>query len=126
MQHPILREEVFGPYSLLVICNNPAQMKQVLDSVKGQLTVSLMATEKDWKGHAEFLQTAIQTAGRIICNGVPTGVEVCSAMVHGGPFPATTDSRFTAVGIQSVRRWLRPVAFQNFPEHLLPEELRRK
>ena len=124
LQHPILREEVFGPYSLLVICNNPAQMKQVLDSVQGQLTVSLMATEQDWKAHAEFLQTAIQTAGRIICNGVPTGVEVCSAMVHGGPFPATTDSRFTAVGIQSVRRWLRPVAFQNFPEDWLPEPLK--
>ena len=64
-------------------------------------------------------------AGRIVCNGVPTGVEVCDAMVHGGPFPATTDSRFTAVGVQSIKRWLRPVAFQNFPDTLLPDELKR-
>ncbi|MFN7586815.1 MAG: aldehyde dehydrogenase (NADP(+)), partial [Bacteroidota bacterium] len=75
--------------------------------------------------HADFIQAAIPVAGRLIHNGVPTGVEVCEAMVHGGPFPATTDSRFTAVGIQSVKRWLRPVAFQNFPENWLPPELQK-
>jgi NADP-dependent aldehyde dehydrogenase len=86
----------------------------------------MMATEEDWNSHARFLQAAVPVAGRIICNGVPTGVEVCEAMVHGGPFPASTDSRFTAVGIQSVKRWLRPVAFQNFPQDWLPEALKTK
>jgi NADP-dependent aldehyde dehydrogenase len=85
-----------------------------------------MATEADWNEHAEFLQASIPIAGRLICNGVPTGVEVCDAMVHGGPFPATTDSRFTAVGTQSVKRWLRPVAFQNFPQTWLPKELQQR
>lgn len=120
---PALREEVFGPFSLLVTCKNKDEMMQVLGTVKGQLTVSLMATEVDWYDHAEFLQASIPIAGRLICNGVPTGVEVCDAMVHGGPYPATTDSRFTAVGTQSVKRWLRPVAFQNFPPTWLPKEL---
>ena len=124
LQQPSLREEVFGPFSLLVTCSNSAEMMAVLASVQGQLTVSMMATEADWNDHAQFLQAAVPVAGRIIYNGVPTGVEVCEAMVHGGPFPATTDSRFTAVGIQSVKRWLRPVAFQNFPEQWLPAALR--
>lgn len=126
LQQPELREEVFGPFSLLVICSNPSEMMAVLSSVQGQLTVSMMATEEDWNSHARFLQAAVPVAGRIICNGVPTGVEVCEAMVHGGPFPASTDSRFTAVGIQSVKRWLRPVAFQNFPQDWLPEALKTK
>ena len=126
MEQPLLREEVFGPFSLLVTCKNKDEMMQVLGAVKGQLTVSLMATEADWNEHAEFLQASIPIAGRLICNGVPTGVEVCDAMVHGGPFPATTDSRFTAVGTQSVKRWLRPVAFQNFPQTWLPKELQQR
>lgn len=125
LQEPVLKEEVFGPFSLLVICRDRGEMLQVLGAVQGQLTVSLMATESDFSAHAEFIQAAIPIAGRLIHNGVPTGVEVCEAMVHGGPFPATTDSRFTAVGTQSVKRWLRPVAFQNFPENWLPKELQK-
>ena len=121
----MLKEEVFGPFSLLVICKNEQEMLQVLQSVQGQLTVSMMATENDFFHHPDFIQAAIPVAGRLIHNGVPTGVEVCEAMVHGGPFPATTDSRFTAVGTQSVKRWLRPVAFQNFPENRLPIELQK-
>lgn len=123
LAEPVLKEEVFGPFSLLVICKSEQQMMQVLESVQGQLTVSMMATQSDFISHADFIQAAIPVAGRLIHNGVPTGVEVCEAMVHGGPFPATTDSRFTAVGTQSVKRWLRPVAFQNFPEKWLPPEL---
>jgi NADP-dependent aldehyde dehydrogenase len=84
-----------------------------------------MGTDKDFAAFANVVQEASLVAGRIVCNGVPTGVEVCDAMVHGGPFPATTDSRFTAVGVQSIKRWLRPVAFQNFPDSLLPDELKR-
>jgi NADP-dependent aldehyde dehydrogenase len=125
LQEQLLREEVFGPFSLLVICQNKEQMMQVLRAVQGQLTLTMMATESDFTNHAEFIQAAIPIAGRLIHNGVPTGVEVCEAMVHGGPFPATTDSRFTAVGTQSVKRWLRPVAFQNFPENWLPKELQK-
>ena len=125
LAEPVLKEEVFGPFSLLVICKSEQQMMQVLESVQGQLTVSMMATQSDFISHADFIQAAIPVAGRLIHNGVPTGVEVCEAMVHGGPFPATTDSRFTAVGTQSVKRWLRPVAFQNFPENWLPPELQK-
>lgn len=125
LAEPVLKEEVFGPFSLLVICKNEQEMLQVLQSVQGQLTVSMMATENDFVHHPDFIQAAIPVAGRLIHNGVPTGVEVCEAMVHGGPFPATTDSRFTAVGTQSVKRWLRPVAFQNFSEAWLPMELHK-
>lgn len=123
--NPQLKEEVFGPYSLVVVAENTNQMLEVLQFVKGQLTASLMATDADFSQYGFFIQEAIQVAGRVICNGVPTGVEVCDAMVHGGPFPSTTDSRFTAVGIEAARRWVRPVAFQNFPDALLPEELKR-
>ena len=123
--NPTLHEEIFGPYSLLVVAESAEQMMAVLQIVKGQLTTSLMGTDKDFTAFAYVVQEASLVAGRIVCNGVPTGVEVCDAMVHGGPFPATTDSRFTAVGVQSIKRWLRPVAFQNFPDTLLPDELKR-
>lgn len=125
LQNTQLKEEVFGPYSLVVVADDANQMLEVLQSVKGQLTTSLMGTDTDFSQYASFIQEATQVAGRVICNGVPTGVEVCDAMVHGGPFPATTDSRFTAVGVEAVKRWLRPVAFQNFPDALLPDELKR-
>jgi NADP-dependent aldehyde dehydrogenase len=123
--NPTLHEEIFGPYSLMVVADSAEQMMAVLRIVKGQLTTSLMGTDKDFAALAYVVQEASLVAGRIVCNGVPTGVEVCDAMVHGGPFPATTDSRFTAVGVQSIKRWLRPVAFQNFPDTLLPDELKR-
>ena len=125
LHNPTLHEEIFGPYSLLVVAESAEQMMAVLQIVKGQLTTSLMGTDKDFAVFAYVIQEASLVAGRIVCNGVPTGVEVCDAMVHGGPFPATTDSRFTAVGVQSIKRWLRPVAFQNFPDTLLPDELKR-
>ena len=124
LYNPTLHEEIFGPYSLLVVADSAEQMMAVLRIVKGQLTTSLMGTDKDFAAFAYVVQEASLVAGRIVCNGVPTGVEVCDAMVHGGPFPATTDSRFTAVGVQSIKRWLRPVAFQNFPDTLLPDELK--
>jgi NADP-dependent aldehyde dehydrogenase len=123
--NPTLHDEIFGPYSLMVVAASAEQMLLVLRIVKGQLTTSLMGTDKDFAAFANVVQEASLVAGRIVCNGVPTGVEVCDAMVHGGPFPATTDSRFTAVGVQSIKRWLRPVAFQNFPDSLLPDELKR-
>lgn len=118
-----LREEIFGPYSLLVQCDNETEMEQVMNSLGGQLTATLMATEEDLQQHAGLLDRCLQTAGRVIVNEVPTGVEVCASMVHGGPFPAASDPRFTSVGASAIQRWVRPVCFQNFPEHLLPEAL---
>ena len=83
-----------------------------------------MGTDSDFTDFSSLLDIAPSIAGRILINGVPTGVEVCPSMVHGGPFPASTDSRFTAVGIEAVKRWVRPVAYQNFPDALLPEALK--
>ena len=101
-----------------------AEMILVWKSLKGQLTTSVMATDTDLSNHPEVVSTAISIAGRIVFNSVPTGVEVCPSMVHGGPYPACTDSRFTAVGVYAAKRWLRPICFQNCPQELLPEELK--
>lgn len=126
LQNPHLHEEVFGPFSLMVICKNAAQLAQALDALGGQLTCSLWAEPEDLQAMPELLHIARGKAGRIVLNGVPTGVAVAPAMTHGGPFPASTDSRFTAVGIHAVRRWVRPVSFQNFTDDLLPDELKNK
>jgi NADP-dependent aldehyde dehydrogenase len=124
LKDPLLHEEVFGPYSLLVKCTGIGEMEAVWKSLAGQLTTTLMGTDKDFADHAGLLDIAPSIAGRIIFNGVPTGVEVCPSMVHGGPFPACTDSRFTAVGTGSVKRWVRPVCYQNCPPSLLPDALK--
>ncbi|UYQ94839.1 aldehyde dehydrogenase (NADP(+)) [Chitinophaga horti] len=118
-----LREEVFGPFSLVVVCENKAELVQVLKSLKGQLTTTLMATPTDIQANRDILDLQATLAGRIILNAAPTGVEVCAAMVHGGPFPATTDARFTSVGSSAIQRWVRPVCFQGFTDDMLPEEL---
>ncbi len=124
LNDPLLHEEVFGPYSLLVKCKNIDQLKAVWRSLAGQLTTTLMGTDKDLSDHKDLMDIAPSIAGRIVFNGVPTGVEVCPSMVHGGPFPASTDSRFTAVGIGAVKRWVRPVCYQNCPDTLLPDALK--
>ncbi len=123
LANPLLHEEVFGPYSLLVKCKDSNQLTKAWMAVSGQLTTSLMGTDEDLKAHTQLVDMATGIAGRLVFNSVPTGVEVCPAMVHGGPFPASTDGRFTAVGINAVKRWVRPVCFQNCPAYLLPEEL---
>ncbi|MDQ2864310.1 MAG: aldehyde dehydrogenase (NADP(+)), partial [Bacteroidota bacterium] len=115
LKNPVLHEEVFGPYSMMVKCKDADELKRVWMAVSGQLTTSLMGTDKDFKEHKDLIEEASNIAGRINFNNPPTGVEVCPSMVHGGPYPATTDSRFTAVGINSVKRWVRPVCFQNCP-----------
>ncbi len=125
LQNPLLHEEVFGPYSLLVKCTNAEELIAVWKSLAGQLTTTLMGTDKDFADHSSLLSIAPLIAGRIVFNGVPTGVEVCPSMVHGGPFPACTDSRFTAVGIAAVKRWVRPVCYQNCPDNLLPDALKQ-
>jgi len=117
-------EEVFGPYSLAVICDDKEQLKQCLQKLKGQLTSSIMATEKDIEDYADVIELQHTLAGRILLNNAPTGVEVCSSMVHGGPYPATTDARFTSVGTTAIKRWVRPISLQNFNDDMLPEALK--
>jgi NADP-dependent aldehyde dehydrogenase len=123
LNNPVLHQEVFGPYSLLIKCQNADEMKQVVLHIEGQLTSTLMATNEDMSSHPEILDAIQDVCGRLIMNGVPTGVEVCLSMQHGGPYPATTDSRFTSVGADGIRRFARPLCYQNFPDHLLPKEL---
>lgn len=122
--NPLLHQEVFGPYSLLIRCENKDEMLQVAQHLEGQLTATLMATENDIRNNDNLVEAVKNICGRIIMNGVPTGVEVCLSMQHGGPFPATTDSRFGSVGADAIKRFARPVAFQNWPDELLPEELK--
>ena len=117
-------EEVFGPFSLLVECENQEQLEQVVKALPGQLTTTLIAEGSDFTQYATLFDRAEDIAGRMIVNGVPTGVEVCDSQHHGGPFPATTDGRFGAVGADALKRFARPVAYQNFPEDMLPEELK--
>jgi NADP-dependent aldehyde dehydrogenase len=111
-QNRKLQEEVFGPHSLLIVCAVISELQSCIQSLSGQLTASIFASAEELKKHSFILFDLQQIAGRIILNGVPTGVEVCDSMHHGGPFPATTDSRFTAVGKDAIWRFLRAVTFQ--------------
>jgi NADP-dependent aldehyde dehydrogenase len=99
-------------------------MVDVAKHIEGQLTATLMATEDDILDHKELVDLVKNICGRFILNGVPTGVEVCLSMQHGGPFPATTDSRFTSVGADGIKRFARPICYQNWPDELLPPELK--
>ncbi|HEY2727480.1 MAG TPA: aldehyde dehydrogenase (NADP(+)) [Parafilimonas sp.] len=116
-------EEVFGPYSLAIICDNKEQLMQCLQKLQGQLTSTIMATDNDIADYADVIELQHTLAGRIVLNNVPTGVEVCASMVHGGPYPATTDARFTSVGTTAIKRWVRPICLQNFYNDMLPDEL---
>lgn len=124
LKNPLLAEEVFGPFSLVIKCKDINELHTVVSHLNGQLTASIFGDEVEVAKHSSLVNTLVEKAGRLIVNGVPTGVEVCPSMNHGGPYPATTDSRFTAVGIDAIRRFVRPVAFQSFPDSLLPEELK--
>lgn len=124
LKNHLLAEEVFGPFSLIVKCKDVAELNAVISNGHGQLTSSLIGSQEEIAKHKNMLNVLIEKAGRLIVNGVPTGVEVCPSMNHGGPFPATTDARFTAVGTDAIKRFVRPVSFQNFPDSLLPDELK--
>jgi 2,5-dioxopentanoate dehydrogenase len=124
LNNPVLHQEVFGPYSLVIRCADEAELLKVTQHLEGQLTATLMATEQDMLGHGELVEAVQDICGRFILNSVPTGVEVCLAMHHGGPFPASTDSRFTSVGADGIKRFARPVSYQGWPDSLLPEELK--
>lgn len=122
--NPKLREEIFGPYSLLVVAADVAELEAVIDVLEGQLTVTLMAEKQELQQYTTLVNKLTDKTGRIILNGVPTGVEVCAAMQHGGPFPATNDSRFTSVGSTAINRFVRPLAYQDWDDALLPDELK--
>jgi alpha-ketoglutaric semialdehyde dehydrogenase len=118
------KEEVFGPYSMLVVADDIAQLEQVISSLHGQLTATVMAEKEELPNYRRITDKLANLAGRVILNNPPTGVEVGNAIQHGGPFPATSDSRFTSVGTSSVKRFVRPVCWQNWSDDLLPDELK--
>ncbi|SNR80680.1 aldehyde dehydrogenase (NADP(+)) [Lutibacter flavus] len=120
-----LHQEVFGPFSMIVQCENTAQLEEIISKLEGQLTGTILA-ENELENYGNIVDALQNRVGRIIFNGVPTGVEVCPSMVHGGPYPASTDSRFTAVGTESIKRWVRPFSFQSWPNELLPNELKNE
>jgi len=124
LNNPTLHQEVFGPFSMVVQCDDFKQLTNIISNLEGQLTGTILAENDEIKNHLDIISALQNRVGRLIFNGVPTGVEVCEAMQHGGPYPASTDSRFTAVGVQSIKRWVRPVSYQNWPNDLLPDALK--
>jgi alpha-ketoglutaric semialdehyde dehydrogenase len=121
---PAMRDEVFGASSILVRCPDVDTMREILESLEGQLTITLQMDEADLPYAQKLLPVLERKAGRLLVNGFPTGVEVSHAMVHGGPYPSTADGRSTSVGSYAIHRFLRPVCYQDFPQALLPEALR--
>lgn len=124
LKNPKLHQEVFGPFSVIVRCADAKELEQVLDKLEGQLTGTILGSAEEVLKHSQIVDALQGRVGRILFNGVPTGVEVCPAMQHGGPFPASTDSRFTSVGMSAIKRWARPVCFQNWPAEALPDALK--
>ena len=122
---PAVQEEVFGSSSVLVRCPDVATMRNLIEEMEGQLTATLQLDDPDDIEPARMLMPVLERkVGRVLVNGWPTGVEVGHAMVHGGPYPSTSDSRTTSVGSLAIRRFLRPVCYQDLPAALLPEALR--
>jgi len=119
-----LAEEVFGPATLTVAANHKSELLAIARKLQGHLTATLWATEEDLQNYADLIRILERKVGRLIRNGFPTGVEVCHSMIHGGPFPATTDSRSTSVGTLAITRFSRLICYQNFSEALLPDELK--
>jgi len=123
-KHPELAEEVFGPFAVLVSAQTMSELEDIAENLEGQLTATVHGTANDLQQAKRLLQILERKAGRLLINGFPTGVEVCPAMNHGGPYPATTDVRFTSVGTAALYRFVRPICYQNFPAPLLPEALK--
>ena len=122
--HRELQEEVFGPFTLLVTARSVNELETAAKSLAGQLTATVHGLPDEIAQFADLIRILERKAGRVLINGYPTGVEVCPAMQHGGPYPASTDSRFTSVGTAAIQRWVRPVCWQNFPEAALPDAIR--
>ena len=126
LRDPHLAKEIFGPSALIIRYSDHQELADLASSLEGQLTATLHGTDADIAGFADLISILEGKAGRLIVNGFPTGVEVCHAMVHGGPFPATSDSRHTSVGTQAIYRFVRPVCYQDFPQLALPDELKNE
>jgi len=124
LRQPDLSEEVFGPSTIHVTASSKDELMKLAVNLEGHLTATLQATEEDLEEYQDLVEVLERKVGRLIINGFPTGVEVCHSMMHGGPFPATTDARSTSVGTAAIARFSRPVSYQSFPQFLLPEELR--
>ncbi|NKI32094.1 aldehyde dehydrogenase (NADP(+)) [Croceivirga thetidis] len=122
--NPRLHEEVFGPFSMVVECEDQKELSTIISDMDGQLTGTIISEENEIDDYNEVVAAMQNRVGRLIFNGVPTGVEVCPSMQHGGPYPASTDSRFGAVGIHAIQRWIRPLSYQNWPNQLLPDALK--
>lgn len=120
----LLEKEVFGPSTLVISGEEDKDLVEVANKLEGHLTATLFGTEKDLENNSDLISVLQRKVGRLIFNGFPTGVQVNHAMIHGGPFPATTDSRSTSVGTTAIDRFVRPVCFQNFPDSQLPDELK--
>lgn len=123
LSDPALSEEIFGPATLLVLAQGKSDILRIVAKLEGQLTGTVHGTAEELAEHADLISALERKVGRVICNGFSTGVEVCHSIVHGGPYPATSDGRSTSVGVQAVVRFTRPVAYQNFLDAALPPEL---
>ncbi|MFT5772070.1 MAG: acyl-CoA reductase-like NAD-dependent aldehyde dehydrogenase [Algoriphagus sp.] len=124
MEDDFFQEEVFGSFALMVVYENTAELMAVAEKLHGQLTISLWGDNDEFNANKELINLLEEKCGRLLFGGVPTGVEVGYAMQHGGPFPATTDSRSTSVGAHAIKRFVRPIAFQDMPQDLLPDALK--
>lgn len=120
LNEPLLQEELFGPAALVVVCDDAEQMNAVAKSLNGQLTGTIHGSDEELQNHQQLVHILSTKVGRVVISGFPTGVEVVPSMMHGGPFPASTDARFTSVGTAAIQRFVRPVCYQNFPNVLLP------
>jgi alpha-ketoglutaric semialdehyde dehydrogenase len=126
IKDPSLEHEIFGPTTLIIRYTDHTELARLASNLEGQLTATLQGTEADILAFGDLIAALENKAGRLIVNGFPTGVEVCHAMVHGGPYPATSDSRHTSVGTQAIYRFVRPVCYQDFPQAALPAELKNE
>lgn len=126
IQQHVLSTEAFGPFTLVVLCENLAEFTACAQALEGQLTATIHANAPDYTASGALFAVLEQKAGRVLLNGFPTGVEVCHAMNHGGPYPATSDARYTSVGTAAMFRFARPICYQGLPDELLPDSLKNK
>jgi NADP-dependent aldehyde dehydrogenase len=124
VEDPELREEMFGPASVVVVADDAGGLERAAEALEGQLTATIHGTDEELVAHARLIEILQRKVGRLVFNGFPTGVEVAHAMQHGGPYPASTDARTTSVGSAAIQRFVRPVCWQGFPQAALPVELR--
>lgn len=122
--NPNFQKEVFGPFSVIVKCKDKKELEEIIEDLEGQLTATVLSEDpKEMSSYSKVMGFLRESVGRLIYNNVPTGVEVCAAMTHGGPFPATLDSKYTSVGLSAVKRWVRPISYQDWPDSHLPKAL---